>query len=348
MRKQVVDHVVHAEVREAERAVVVVQLERADARSIGLERQHKQVAHQAHMLDDVLRVAVLRARDIRLGQCWPPALQFTSFAGTLNSLFNLPDGIQIFVELLLVESADVAAQIPRIGQHRVEHTMVASLRLVFKHLVECQRGIDLEWRRRGRTAPRDVRTIEHRVILMHRRVRLFTAQHEARQLGSVSNVLRHQLITAGAGLNPPARGQRRTGEQVTCLRAVDVALERLCIVQATDEHHPVAEFVERHEHLAQLHVGTLALGPPFIPVITTPGKQDGHACRCLAGLRRIKLGVAPDAPRFHPRQRHRCAQTAQHRAAGKLVMYSVHSKMAMVTINPHLCRGDRGFSGTAG
>ena len=93
VREQVVDHVVHAEVREAERAVVVVQLERADARGIGLERQHEQVAHQPHMLDDVLRVAVLRARDIRLGQGRPPALQFAAFAGALDSLFDFADGV---------------------------------------------------------------------------------------------------------------------------------------------------------------------------------------------------------------------------------------------------------------
>ena len=256
---------------------------------------------------------------------------------------------------MLVKPADVAAQIPRVGQDSIEHALVAGLRLVFEHLVKRQRGVDLERRRRGRAAPRDVRAVEHRVILVHRGVRLFAAEHEARQLGAVPDVPRHQLIDARAGLDPPARGQRRAGEQVAGLRTVDIALERLGIVQAADEHHLVAKLVKRREHLAQLHVGTLALGPPFVPVITAAGKQDGHARRRLAGLRRVEPGVAPYAARFHPRQRHRRAQPAQHRAAGKLVTHlvhiefspSVHAKLVAVTINPHLWPDALGFCETA-
>ena len=266
------DHVVHAEVREAQRAVVVVELERADARGVGLERQHEQVAHDAHVLDNVLRVAVRRARNVRLGQSRSPALQFAAFAGALDSFLHLTDGVEVFVEFLLVEPADVASQILRVRQHGVEYAPVAGLRLVLEHLVERQCGVYLERRRRSRATPRDVRAVQHRVILVHGGVRLFTAQHEARQLGSMANLLRDKLIDTGAGLNPPPGGQRRAGEQVAGLRTMDVALERLGVVEAADEHHPIPEIVEWIQHLAQLHVGTFALGPPFVPVKTAPSK----------------------------------------------------------------------------
>ena len=324
VREQVVNHVVHAEVREAQRAVVVVQLERADARGVGLERQHEEVAHDAHVLDDVLRVAVFRARHVGLGQGRPPALQLAALAGARDSHFHLANGVEVFVEFLPVEPADVAAQILRVRQHGIEHALVAGLCLVLEHLVERKCGVDLERRRRSRAAPRDVRAVQHRVILVHGGVRLFTAKHETRQLGSMANVLRDELIDTGAGLDPPARGQRRAGEQVAGLRTVDVALERLGVVETSDEHHPIPEIVERMQHLAQLHVGAFAFGPPFVPVKTAPGEQDRHAGWRLARLPGLSAGVAPNAQRFHPRQRHRYAEAAQHRAPGKLVMSCFH------------------------
>ena len=160
---------------------------------------------------------------------------------------------------------------------------------------------------------------------MHGGVRLFTAKHEARQLGAMADVLRDKLIDAGAGLNPPAGSQRRAGEQVAGLRTVDVTLERLGVVEAADEHHPITEIVQRMQHLAQLHVGALALGPPFMSMKTAAGKQDCHAGWRLARLPSLSAGIAPDAERFHPRQGHRHAEAAQHRAPGKLVMFVFHS-----------------------
>ena len=58
VRQQVVDHVVDVQVREAQRRVVVVQLQRADARGVGAEGEHQDVAHEPHVLVDVLRDAV--------------------------------------------------------------------------------------------------------------------------------------------------------------------------------------------------------------------------------------------------------------------------------------------------
>ena len=254
-----VNHVVHAEVREAQRAVVIVELERADARGVGLERQNKQVAHDAHVLDDVLWVAVHRARNVRLGQSRSPALQFGAFAVTLDSFLHLKDRVEVFVESLLVEPADIAAQILRVRQHGFEYAPVAGLRLVLEHLIERKCRVDLERRRRSRATPRDVRNIQHRVILVHGGVRLFTAKHEAGQLGSMADLLRDELIDTGAGLHPSAGGQWRTGEQVAGLRTMDIALERLVVVGAADEHHPIPEIIEWMQHLTQRHVGALAL-----------------------------------------------------------------------------------------
>ena len=54
-----VNHVVHAEVREAQCAVVVVELERADARGVGLKRQHDDIIHRSQMFPESLEVNIL-------------------------------------------------------------------------------------------------------------------------------------------------------------------------------------------------------------------------------------------------------------------------------------------------
>ena len=55
--------------------------------------------------------------------------------------------------------------------------------------------------------------------------------------------------------------QRRAGEQVAGLRAVDVPLQRLLVVEAADEQHLLAELVQRREHLARL---ALSAGVPVL------------------------------------------------------------------------------------
>ena len=85
VRQQVVDHVVDAQVREPQRRVVVVELERGDPRGVGLEAEHEDVAHQPHVLGDVLRNAVGGPRHVRLVERRPPALQLALLAGAARS-----------------------------------------------------------------------------------------------------------------------------------------------------------------------------------------------------------------------------------------------------------------------
>ena len=112
VREQMVDHVVnpvagllHArEIWEAQRAVIVVQLQRGDARGVRLKAEHEDVHHQPHVLADVLRDAVGRTRDVRLVERGPPALQFATLARVLDALLHVAHGIEILVELALVAS----------------------------------------------------------------------------------------------------------------------------------------------------------------------------------------------------------------------------------------------------
>ncbi len=152
----------------------------------------------------------------------------------------------------------------RIGQHRIQHALVAALGAVLEQLIEGQRRIDFQRRRRRRTAPRNVRAVEHRVVLVDRRIRFFAAQHQTRQFGLVPDPLRDDLIDAGAAANRAAGGQRCAGEQVAGLRAVNVSLERLGVVQAADKDHAIAKVVQRMQDLAQFHRLALALGPPLV------------------------------------------------------------------------------------
>ena len=125
---------------------------------------------------------------------------------------------------------------------------------VLEQPVERQRGIQFQRRRRGRRTPRDVRAVDHRVVLVDRRVRLLAAEHQARHFGRSPVPLGHQLVDAGAGANLAARGQRRPGKQIAGLGAVDVPLQRLGVVQPADEEHLFAEVGQRREHLAELHL----------------------------------------------------------------------------------------------
>jgi hypothetical protein len=68
-----------------------------------------------------------------------------------------------------------------------------------------------------------------------RRIRLLAAQHQARQLRLLADPLGDHLVDAGAAADLAAGRQRRTGEQVAGLRTVDVALQRLGVVQPADE-----------------------------------------------------------------------------------------------------------------
>ena len=300
------------QVREPQRRMIVVELERDDPRGVGLEGEHEDVAHQPHVLGDVLRDAVRRPRHVGLVERWLPALQFPSLSGGGDPLLHVADAVEIFVELPPVARADPPPQVARLLDHGVEHALVPLLRPFLEEPVEGERGIEFQGRGRGRRTPRDVGAVEHRVVLVHRRIRLLAAEHEARHLRPAAIGLGEQLVDARARADVAAGGQRGAREQVARLRAVDVALAGLLVVEPLHEEQLLAEAADRLEHLAELHVGARALGPPLLRMEAVAAEQhrQPHG-RLVPAHGRLRL-IAPDGERLHPRQRHRHAQAAEH------------------------------------
>ena len=137
-----VDHVVHTKIREPQRTVVVVKLQRGDPSRVGLEPEHQDIAHELHVLGDVLRNAVRRAGHVGLRQRRPPSLQFTLLAGSVDALLHVTNGIEVLVELAAVVNANLPAQALRVGQNGIEHTAVTLFVGVLEQPVKGQRRIN--------------------------------------------------------------------------------------------------------------------------------------------------------------------------------------------------------------
>src|SRR5262249_23141135 len=146
------------------------------------------------------------------------------------------------------------------------------LDFVLEEAIEGERGIKFQRRRCRRRAPRDVRAVEHRVILVDGWVRWLASQDQAGHLGRTAATLRHHLIDARAGTDLASGGQRRTGQEIAGLRAVNIPLERLGVVKAANEEHSFAKVVERRQDLAELQALTLVPGPPLLAVKTIAGE----------------------------------------------------------------------------
>ena len=300
--------------------MVVVELEGADPGGVGLESQHKDVAHEAHVFDDILGVAVFRPGDVRLGQGRAPALEFPAPAGVVDAFLDLAHRVEVLVELLLVTAADPAPQVVCVLQHGIENAPVATSGAVLEKLVKGEGGVDFQRCRSRWAGPRDMRAVEHRIILVDRGVRLFAAQHQARNLRLVPDPLSNDLIDAGSTANRSARCQRGAGEQVAGLRTVDVSLQGLGVVEPADENHLFAEIVQRGQDLTEFHRLSLAPGPPLVLVKAAPGKENCHPGRCLACIVLGRSFIAPHPLRFHPGKGHADSESAEHGAAGKLVI----------------------------
>ncbi len=162
-----------------------------------------------------------------------------------------------------------------------------------------------------------MRAVEHRVVLVDRGVRLLAPQHQARHLGGPAAALREQLVEAGAGADLAARGERRSREEVPGLRAVDVPLLRLGVVEPADEEHPLAEVGERCEHLPQLQLPPFAPGPPLLRMEAVPREEHRQPDRSLARLRAPARLVRPDPQRLEPGQGHADPEATEHRTAGE-------------------------------
>ena len=201
-----------------------------------------------------------------------------------------------------------------VAEHGIEHALVAAAGLVLEQAVEGQRGIDLERGRGGRRAPRDVRAVEHRVVLVHRGIRLLAAQHQAGDLGRAAVAWRQQLVDAGA--RSGSRRRRRAARRRAGCRSASCGCcpWRLGVEQPADEQRLLARGQERGEHLAELQRLAFAPGPPFLAVEAVAGEQHREAHRGLAGGGAGAI-VAPGAQRLHPGQGHGDAEAAQEGAA---------------------------------
>ena len=151
---------------------------------------------------------------------------------------------------------------------------------------------------------------------MQRRDRRLAAEDQAIHLGLAAQALGGDLVHADAGADFATRGKVGPGEQVAGLAAMDAADEGLGIVEAADKQHLLAVRPQRLEHLAHVHLGGFALGPPFPGVEAVAGEEARQADRRLGGAA-LGLVVAPDGERFQPGERHGDAEAAKEGAAGE-------------------------------
>ena len=162
---------------------------------------------------------------------------------------------------------------------------------------------------------------------MDPRVRPLASQHQARQLGRTTVTLGNHLVKAGSRPNGAAGSQRGSRQHVSGLGTVDVALEGVCVVQATDKCDPLTKIGDRGQHLAQFHRRTGTLGPEFARLEPVARKQDSQAggspAAIVVGPTCLLPGglvVPPNRTRFHPRQRHRHATGSTQESSSRVSM----------------------------
>ena len=224
---------------------------------------------------------------------------------------------QVLVEPPLVGRADVLAQAAGLFQHGVEHALVGPADVVAEQAVEGQGRVQLQRRRRGGRTPRDVRAVDHRVVLVDGRDRRLAAEHQARHLGLVLQPLGDDLVAADAGADLAAGGQVRAGEQVAGLAAVDAAdqgLRRCTARGGTGASRGTAAAAR-----APCPAPSLRLRPwPTTPWLWKPLPENRQANRTGGSdALPLRLVVAPDRDRFEPRQGHGHAERRGGRSGGR-------------------------------
>ena len=96
------------------------------------------------MFGDVLGDAVGGAGFVRFCESWAPALEFAALAGVFEALFDIADGVEVFVELVLIVAAEVAAEGGGVVEDGVEDAAVAFACAFLEETVEGESGVDLE------------------------------------------------------------------------------------------------------------------------------------------------------------------------------------------------------------
>ncbi len=200
-------------------------------------------------------------------------------AGPLDPTFDLVNRTKVFFEPLAVSTREFALQRARVFENCIDHTPVVTATLGTEELIKGERGPGLGPSGRHWRTPRDVGAVEQGMSVLQARDGVFTAQNERGDPRAVTDLPRHDLIEADAGMHL-GLGHGCSTEHVARLHAVDHSVVSLFIPKATDEHHFFAPRVKRLEAWAELHCGALAFGPPVFRVEAHAGKCDKRARGC--------------------------------------------------------------------
>ena len=137
---------------------------------------------------------------------------------------------------------------------------------------------------------------------MNRRHRRFAGQHEAGHLRLVADPLGEDLVDARPRPDRAAGGQRRPGEQVAGLRAVDVPLLGLFVVEAADEEQLLLVGASGWRTLPSSMARPVPLAHHSLLWKPLPEKRQANRTGgWLEALAADGL-VAPDSHRFEPGQ----------------------------------------------
>ena len=105
------------------------------------------------------------------------------------------------------------------------------------------------------------------------RDRVFTAQNERGDPRAVTDLARHDLVEADAGVHL-GLGHGCSTQHVASLHAVDDPVVGLFVPEAPDEHHLFAPRGQRLEARTEFHRRALAFGPPVFRVESHAGECD--------------------------------------------------------------------------
>ena len=146
--------------------MIVIEFEGRDASGVGLESEDEDIAHESHVFGDILWDSIGGSIDIGFIKGWFPALEFASFSGVCDTLFDIAHRVEVFIEFALIATADLTADISGVFEDGIKDALVRAMVFVFEEAVEGECGVEFErsgccWARPG-----DVRAIDHRVIFM--------------------------------------------------------------------------------------------------------------------------------------------------------------------------------------
>ena len=248
--------------------------QRSHAGAVRLEGDGDQVAHQARVVAQIFRQAVLWAvhRKGRAVALLGELVRLVfGFAHALHALLYFADAGQIFVQFGFVIRAHLAAE--RLGAilHPVENAHVAQTAAILKQVIEGERGVDLHRHRRIRRLPRDVRAVGQRVVgFVIAGHGLLASQYDTGLRRVLANRIGDHLIHGDAGTNDGSFLKVRTGKQAARLRRVDAQTDGTLVEQTINHVDFMLQRFQRRQRLAQLHGSARPFGAPMILIDAVP------------------------------------------------------------------------------